>query len=94
MGIERVKIPDDDIPGWVQVLREGGFSNEEIDGMLSQLNIEYAKGAMADVVEEELKRVEQYLRDTHGRILTRKQREYLRENIANRPEFKDFQNTK
>lgn len=94
MTIERAEIPDKDVPGWMQTLREGGFSDEEIDSMLSRRNVEYAKGAGIDVVDKELERIEKDLLKTHGRKLTKEQREYMRKSIADRPEFKDFKNTK
>lgn len=94
MTIERTKIPDRYVPSWMQTLREGGFSDEEIDVMLSRLNVEYAKGRGIDVVEKELERIENDLLKTHERTLTKEQREYLRKSIADRPEFEDFKNTK
>ena len=38
---EKITIPDDDMPGWMQTLREGGFSDAEIDSILSHLNSTY-----------------------------------------------------
>ncbi len=90
MTIERVKISDKNIPDWMQTLRDGGFSDEEIDAMLSRLNVEYAKGGGIDVVEKELERIEKDLLKTHGHILTKEQRENMRKNIADRLEFEDF----
>ncbi len=39
----RISIPDDEVVGWMQTLREGGFNDEEIDKILSHLNSEYAR---------------------------------------------------
>lgn len=36
-----IKIPDDDMGGWIKVLREENFLNEEIDVFLSFLNETY-----------------------------------------------------
>ena len=94
MTIERTGIPDEDVPSWIKTLRDGGFSDEEIDVMLSRLNVEYAKGAGINVVEKELERIEKDLLKTHGRKLTEEQRKYMRKSISNRLEFKDFKNTK
>lgn len=94
MTIEKIKIPDKDVPGWMQALRKSGFSDEEIDVVLSRLNVEYAKGRGIDVVEKELERIEKALLKTHGRALTKEQREYLRKSISDRPEFEDFKETK
>ena len=41
--IYKGKIPDDDMIGWIQSLREGGLTDKEIDEMLSKLNKTYAE---------------------------------------------------
>ena len=94
MPIEAVKIPDSDIPGWIKTLREGGFSDKEINELLSRKNPSYAKGAGVDPVEEELKRIEHDLAKRHKRKLNNEQREYLKKAISERPEFKDFKSQK
>ena len=41
-GSEKIaSIPDDDIGGWIQSLREGGFTDQEMDEMLGALNPNY-----------------------------------------------------
>ncbi|KKT42311.1 MAG: hypothetical protein UW30_C0001G0036 [Candidatus Giovannonibacteria bacterium GW2011_GWA2_44_13b] len=93
MTIEKINIPDGDIPGWMKILREGGFSDKEIDAMLSRLNVAYAKGAKIDPMEEELKRIEEHLK-AYGKTLNDEEREYMRKSIASRPEFEDFRDKK
>lgn len=87
---EKMMIPDDDINGWIKTLREGGFSDKEIDDTLSRKNVEYAKGAGIDPVERELERIEKDLLKKHNRVLDKETREYMKKSIADRPEFKDF----
>ena len=58
MPIENIKIPDDDVQEWIKRLREGGFLDKEIDDTLSRLNVEYARGARIDVIQQELARIE------------------------------------
>lgn len=83
----RARIPDDDMSGWIQALRKKGFADEEMDYILAYLNKTYAKAKGIDLVEEELKRLEEYLREMHGRVLTEEQKEYLTKAIASRSEF-------
>ena len=45
--IEKIRIPDEDIGEWTRVLRGEGFSNKDIDSMLSHLNKEYARQSIA-----------------------------------------------
>lgn len=85
-----IMIPDGDMPGWIKTLRDGGFSDKEIDDTLSRKNVEYAKGAGIDPVERELERIEKDMREKHNIVWDKEQREYMRKSIASRPEFKDF----
>ena len=81
---DRAQIPNDDMPGWIQVLREGGFTDGEIDRMLIHLNKEYAKQKGADVVEQELKKVEDEFTAKSGRYLNEDEKEYFRKGIRER----------
>jgi hypothetical protein len=90
MPIENAKLPDQDIPNWIKTLREGGFTDEELDSMLPRLNKEYSKASGIDPIEQELQKIEKTLVKKHGRTLTEEQRKYMRESIGTRPEFKDF----
>lgn len=90
MPIENLKVIDQDVPGWIKILRENGLSAAEIDEMLSRLNVEYSKASGIDPIEKELERIEKDLWDKHKRTLDKEQREYMRRSISERPEFKDF----
>lgn len=72
------------------MLRENGLSDQEIDEMLSRLNVEYSKASGIDPIEKELERIEKDLLNKHGRALSKEQREYMRQSILSRPEFKEF----
>lgn len=41
--IEKIRIPDEDMPNWIKALREGGFNDEEIDLILKNLNETYRR---------------------------------------------------
>lgn len=85
----RAQIPDDDMPGWIKVLREGGFTDEEMDRMFIHLNIEYAKQKGADVVEQELKKVEEEFIAKSGRYLNDDEKEHFRKGIQERLGIQD-----
>lgn len=94
MPIENLKVIDQDVPGWIQMLRENEFSDKEIDDMLSRLNVEYSKASGIDPIEKELERIEKDLWEKHKRKLDSDQREYMRKSILSRPEFRDFKDKK
>jgi len=86
----KASVPDDDMLGWIEALHTNGFSQKEIDDIMSHLNKEYRdqKYPVEDRIAEELKKLEEDLLKNHGKILSNEQREYLRNGIASREEFK------
>ena len=86
---DKAQIPDNDMPGWIQTLREGGLTDEEIDKMLIHLNKESAKQKGADVVEQELKKVEEEFVAKSGRYLNKDEKEYFKKGIRERLGIQD-----
>lgn len=84
--IEKVRIPDEDVPGWIETLQKGGFNNDEIDLIVGNLNVEYKKARNPNYVEEELERVKEDLFKKMGRSLTQEEIEHLRKGIESRLE--------
>ncbi len=41
--IEKVRIPSEDMVNWINTLKESGFSETELDNMMSGLNFEYGR---------------------------------------------------
>ncbi|MBS3902944.1 MAG: hypothetical protein KGZ30_01045 [Anaplasmataceae bacterium] len=82
--IEKVSIPDNDMPGWINVLREGGLNDEEINTMLSRLNQTYATLKEQEVVDRELQRMDAEIEERRGSGLTEEEREALRAGIQSR----------
>lgn len=84
--IESISIPDSDVLGWMQTLRESGLSQEEIDRFLARLNAAYREGLdpMSPQVEQELTEIIRYIEQEHGRTVTPELREYLRAGIEQR----------
>ncbi|MDP2934642.1 MAG: hypothetical protein Q8N59_02685 [bacterium] len=88
-GIEIVKarIPDEDLPGWIGTLKDGGFTQEEIDLVISGLNTTYLKERKPEMVERELVKLMREFREEKGTLLTPEEIDYLKAGIESR--FKD-----
>ena len=70
MSIEKLKIPDDDMNGWINTLMEGGFSQGEIDSILSNLNKTYDNLKKQELIEKEVSRIDAELFNRRGSGLT------------------------
>jgi len=79
-----MSVPDDDVPGWIQTLHEGGFSTKEIDSILGHLNKEYFNHTLEGKIDQVLKQEIEYLKIQYNRILSPEQIEYLRRGIEMR----------
>lgn len=69
-------IPDDDVMGWIRILQEGGFSNQEIDRVL-KLNQSYAEKLLPVDTRDRFKTELQRLERQHGKKLTEEERKGL-----------------
>lgn len=78
-----MQIPDKEVPGWIKVLYENGFTPEEVDDLMSDLNEEYFRhtkeGQMQTVLEEELKKMVE-----EGQTITADTLDYLIRGIKER----------
>ncbi len=68
----------------MQMLREGGFTDAEIDGMLSHLNETYAGLKKNEYIEKELQKMNEEILKRRGVGLTEKERADLRAGIETR----------
>ena len=82
--IEKITIPDDDMVGWIKVLHEGGFSDEEIDSILSHLNSTYAGLKKEEFINEELNKMDGEIKNRRGIGLSESEREKLKAGIKSR----------
>jgi len=85
--VMKIKVPDKDMLGWIETLRNGGMSDEQINSVLSYLNRTYAEQKRLpniDIIDEKLEQLEEYLFKTYGRELSEEQRAYLRKGIESR----------
>lgn len=74
----KLKIPDDDLPNWMQTLHEGGFSFEEIDSMFTKLNTTWREKKIDELAEQGLEELEKKTIASRGRGFTREERDYFR----------------
>jgi hypothetical protein len=77
--MERIRIPDDDVNGWMKTLHEGGFSSEEIDSILENLNEEYFETKNKPVIDEYVRKRLERLERTIGKKLSLEDVKWLRE---------------
>lgn len=82
--IVKARILDDDLPEWIGALKDGGFTQEEIDMIVSRLNKTYLKENKPRMVERELTRLQKEFRKEYGRILTPEELDYLKAGIESR----------
>ncbi len=82
--IKKVQIPDNDVPGWIKSLHEGGFSGKEIDEVLGNLNLTYKKIKDPDFIEKELSEIKKYFWTKYKKVLTTEETECFRRGIEER----------
>jgi hypothetical protein len=82
--IDKISIPDEDVSNWMQTLREGGFTDKEIDSIIGPLNPTYAGLKREEYINRELLRMQEEVRSRSGRELTTKELEELRRGIESR----------
>lgn len=77
---DKAYIPDSDMVGWIETLRELGLSQDEMDRMLANLNDAYKKGLGEKYVRMEVEKLAEKSKE-NGIILTQYQREHLADQI-------------
>lgn len=82
--IVKARIPDDDLPGWIGTLKDGGFTQEEIDLVISGLNKTYLEERKPEMIERELVKIMREYRKEKGKILTPGEIDYLKAGIESR----------
>jgi len=80
-GEYKIRIPDEDIRGWMDALREGGFDFNEIDKILINLSNSFAELKLKERIEKELARVEEQYFQKKGQKLEERDKEGLRQVI-------------
>jgi len=84
--IVKTRVPNEEVGSWMQTLREGGFTDQEIDVFLSQMNADYRKAKNPHFIEQELSKIKKHFLKDHHRILTLQEIEHLKKSIESRLE--------
>lgn len=77
--IVRMTVPDSEMQGWLNVLREGGLSEEEVDAMMVRLNETYRDIRGPVIIEREVERIKELLAQEHKYHINSEQEDHIRE---------------
>jgi len=78
---ERMTVPDDEVILWMKTLCDNDFSDEEIDRILIWLNADYARIKLPELVDAEVKKVLERMRQRDEGELSPQEIEKLRDAI-------------
>lgn len=82
-GVEKASIADEDVPGWIEALKQGGdMTQEEIDFMLSNLNKSYARALNPNWMEDEIDQIDRFYFHHTKKRLTDEDKQRLRAKLA------------
>jgi DNA-binding transcriptional MerR regulator len=82
--ITKISVPDEEVIDWMKTLQKEGFSSEEIDKIMSNLNATYRKKLRPNFVEEELAKIQKAHLKKHGRYMDPERVEYYRTGLKQR----------
>jgi hypothetical protein len=74
-----MSVPDSEVEGWIRTLQAGGFSQEEIDSIMSHLNETYLAAKEGPEFMEEYTQAVEYLEKKRGHKMANKDKAILRE---------------
>jgi|GEM_PF-1179816 len=75
---QREGIPNDDVFGWMETLRERGLSAEEIDKVLEESNLDYWRAKNITSIEKGMKIIKRNFFEKSNRNLTKEETEYFK----------------
>jgi hypothetical protein len=76
--VEGLSIPDEDVRGWLQTLIEGGFTDHEIDAILSHNNYKYLDAKIGNQVDARFEAGVQEIEKTLNRQMTAAEKDKYR----------------
>ena len=82
--IQKITIPDSDMPGWIKTLYEAGFTDAQIDSFFIPLNATYAGKKKEEYVNQELSKMEREVADRRGFGFSNEEKTAIREGIESR----------
>ncbi len=75
---QREGIPNDDVFGWMETLRERGLSAEEIDKVLEESNLDYWRAKNITSIEKGMEIIKRKFFEKSNRNLTKEETEYFK----------------
>jgi len=82
--ITKISVPDDDAHNWVNLLVENGFSQPEIDAIMSHLNETYREKIEQSEIEKEFMKIRDNLKEKKGHKLSDVEALAIKQGIASR----------
>lgn len=82
--ITKISIPDDSMSEWMNVLREGGLSEDEIDAILLHLNKTYKELKAPFIVEREIEKIKEDLIKEYKYYLNDEQEQLIRRELEDK----------
>lgn len=82
--VERIRIPDEEAPAWMQTLREGGFNDDEIDMIMAHCNAVYFELKKPKMIEQEVESIKRAFFKEYGKALSEGEVEYIRNGVGQR----------
>lgn len=79
--VAKARIPDADMSGWIESLREGGFDDKEIDEIFLQLNPAYKEQKFSPRMKEAFNEFVTLIEESTGRKMTTEERAKIVEKL-------------
>ncbi|MBI5913364.1 hypothetical protein HY839_02890 [Candidatus Azambacteria bacterium] len=79
--IRRIRIPDEEVPAWMETLREGGFNDDEIDTIMAYCDAAYFELKRSGLAEQEVEKIKESFLKGYGKALSEGEIEYIRKAI-------------
>lgn len=82
--ITKISIPDDNMSEWMNVLREGGLNEDEVDAILLHLNKTYRELKAPFIVECEIEKIKEGLIKEYKYYLNDEQEQLIRRELEDK----------
>ncbi|MFA5187959.1 MAG: hypothetical protein WC460_01210 [Patescibacteria group bacterium] len=82
--IEKASVADEDVLAWIKTLQKEGFSNEEIDALMSKMNKLYRQKRRPNFIAEELEKFKAEYRKKNGFEMPQEMEDYFIKGLQQR----------
>ncbi len=82
--ITKISIPNENIPEWMNVLREGGMNEDEMDRILIHLNKTYRGLKAPFIIEREIEKIKEELVKGYKYHLNDEQEQLIRKGLEDK----------